>query len=290
MAETESRAQGGHAEGETDPAGAALRRARPRERAVLLRGRDYAELGELAAVELSGGGAIALTRGAQPKAYAHVDPNEDGALVLDTPDGSLISVVDGHHGRAASELALDAVREAGVELLRDDDRAFRQSVEAVIARVVDQLRGVPQSRTCLLLATVMGGRCRWAIFGDSVLVRATSAQPVTRPNSLVLRPDLPVPPDARSGWTGAFTLGSAERVAAVTDGVTNFVGDLDRVRTLLGRASGHLRAAPFLRRPASGTSRSRDSRASDSRDGHLCPRLPASRGGSAARARLGRLP
>jgi serine/threonine protein phosphatase PrpC len=242
MADSASRVQGPPAEGEPD-SGSPLRSAKPRERAVLLRGRDYAELGQLAAVDLPGGGAIALTRGAQPKAYAHVDPNEDGALVLDTPGGSLIAVVDGHNGRTASELALDAVREAGVELLRDDDRAFRQSVEAVIARVVDQLRSAPQSRTCLLLATLIGGRCRWATFGDSVLLRGTSAQPVTRPNSLVLRPDLPVPPDDRSGWTGAFTLGNAERVAVMTDGVTNFVGDLDRVRVLLSRAPANLDAA-----------------------------------------------
>jgi serine/threonine protein phosphatase PrpC len=218
---------------------------RPPERAVLLRGRDYTTLGQLAAVGLPGGGAVALTRGAKPKSYAHVDPNEDGALVLDTEVGSLIAVVDGHHGRGASELAIEAVREASIELLRDDSDAFRRMVEAVIARVVDELHGT-ESRTCLVLATLIGGCCRWASFGDSVLLRGAVSQPVSKPNPMVLRPELSLRQEPLASWCGSFMAESGERIATVTDGVTNFVYDLERMRAVLSAAPNDLEAARNL--------------------------------------------
>ncbi len=218
---------------------------RPPERSALLRGRDYTVLGQLAAVGLAGGGAVALTRGARPKSYAHVDPNEDGALVLETEAGSLVAVVDGHHGRAASELALDAVREAGIELLRDDSDAFRRMVEAVIARVVDQLQG-SDSRTCLVLATLIGSTCRWASFGDSALMRSGALDPVSQVNPLVLRPDLVLRQEPANVWCGSFEAASGERIAAVSDGVTNFVYDPERVRGILESAPGDLEAARNL--------------------------------------------
>jgi serine/threonine protein phosphatase PrpC len=212
-------------------------------RAVLLRGRDYTVLGQLTAVGLSGAGALAITRGAQPKPYAHVDPNEDGALVLDANGGVLIAVVDGHLGRAASEFALDAVREAGSELLRDDDSLFRHSVEAMVARVVDELRAGHNSRTCFVLATLIGAHCRWASFGDSALLRAHSELPVSRVNSLVLRPELSGLPEPGPYWIGSFSPERGERIAAVTDGVTNFVQELQRMPAILNGAPSDLEAA-----------------------------------------------
>jgi serine/threonine protein phosphatase PrpC len=211
---------------------------------VQLRGRDYTVLGHLAAVELPEAGALALTRGAHPKAYAHVDPNEDGALVLSAEAGTLLTVVDGHHGCAASELALHAVHEAWIELLRDDDQAFRHAVEAVVARVGDELRSAGKSRTCLLVATCIGERCRWACLGDCTLLRSHSSAPIHPPNPLILRPDLSL--QKAEHWCGAFSAEPGERIAAVTDGATNFVQDLEELRAILGSAPGDLEAARDL--------------------------------------------
>jgi len=205
-------------------------------------------LGHLAAVELPGSGALAISRGAQPKAYAYTDPNEDGALVVGPESGSLLAVVDGHHGTQAAELALAAVREAWVELLRDDDLEFRHAVQAVVARICDQLRSAGPSRTCLVLAAQTQGSCRWACFGDAVLLRAQRTPPIHDPNPLVLSPNLELP--SPELWSGTFALAPGERIAAVSDGVTNFVPNIEQIRVLIEESPGDLEAARDIARAA----------------------------------------
>jgi hypothetical protein len=89
------------------------------------------------------------------------------------------------------------------------------------------------------------GRCRWASFGDSSLFRSTQSRAVTRANNLVLRPDLTLPAEPGDSWCGRFALEEGERIAAVTDGVTNFVIDLERIHKVM-RAPGDLEVARGL--------------------------------------------
>lgn len=72
----------------------------------MLRGREHLELGAIAVVA-EGRGAIALSLGGARKQYAHVDPNEDAALLALGPAGVLVAVADGHHGFEAAEVALE---------------------------------------------------------------------------------------------------------------------------------------------------------------------------------------
>lgn len=77
-------------------------------RAALLRGREHVELGAVDAVA-EGAAGIAISRGGALKAYAHHDPNEDGALLALGDAGVLVAVADGHHGFEAAEVALEYV-------------------------------------------------------------------------------------------------------------------------------------------------------------------------------------
>jgi serine/threonine protein phosphatase PrpC len=75
-------------------------------RLALLRGRDHVELGAIDVVS-EGPAAIGITLGGAKKRYAHVDPNEDAALLAFGPGGVLVAVADGHHGFEAAEVALE---------------------------------------------------------------------------------------------------------------------------------------------------------------------------------------
>jgi len=86
-------------------------------RSICLLGRDYPELGPLGIAGLPTGGALALSRGALPKPYPHLDPNEDGALLVETQRGMLLAIADGYNGVAACELALAAAREGAGALI-----------------------------------------------------------------------------------------------------------------------------------------------------------------------------
>ena len=72
----------------------------------LLRGRDYIGIGH-SEIRSAGSCAIAISAGGAAKTYSHTEPNEDGALLLEGPAGSLIAVADGHHGAAGSAVALE---------------------------------------------------------------------------------------------------------------------------------------------------------------------------------------
>jgi serine/threonine protein phosphatase PrpC len=204
------------------------------QRRVELRGRDYRELGPLALVALPGAGALALSRGAEPKAYAHVDPNEDGALLVANDGGLLAAVVDGYNGAAASERALDAVAAAAAELIAAGGRDFAERARRLALDVAGTLREVAPSHTCLLLAARRGAALHFASFGDSTLFRASSNAAASPATPHVLGPRLkPRALGPEAPWHGAFTLAPGERVALVTDGVTNFAPEPERLGALL---------------------------------------------------------
>jgi len=149
---------------------------------ISLRGRDYPALGPLALARLPGGGALALSRGAQPKAYRHVDPNEDVALLVRTQIGTLVAVADGFNGTRAAEITLDAVCEEAADLIIEAGPRFAERIEHLIAEISRRLARAGRSRTCLSLATAYRGHCAWATFGDSMLFRSSRVEPITTAN------------------------------------------------------------------------------------------------------------
>ncbi len=190
-----------------------------------LRGGDYPELGPLGSAALAEGGALAISRGAYRKPYAHVDPNEDGAFLQRGDDSTLLCVVDGYNGVRASELCLDAVRaRAGAILAASPDEFVAAVTEAALAAARLLQRGWRErSRSCLLVAVVAAKHCRWASIGDCALYRASHPEPVSRDNPLVVGPRLAERLPDPSEWSGAFERSAGERIAVVSDGVPNFV-------------------------------------------------------------------
>jgi serine/threonine protein phosphatase PrpC len=191
--------------------------------AVALLGRDYPQLGPLGAVALPSGGALALSRGQEPKPYRHVDPNEDAALIVRAPAGVLLSVADGHNGVAASELAIDAVRASAGDLLAGAPSQFATGIEALVESLAEPLHEVAPSRTSLLVAALVADRCVYACIGDCSLYRASAREPVTEDTQPVLGAELRFDDERRRAVFGDFARVAGERIVLVTDGVTNFV-------------------------------------------------------------------
>jgi len=220
---------------------------------LMMRGREYPDLGPLGSLALPDGGGLALSRGARPKAYAHVDPNEDGALLYRDDAGGLICVVDGYNGVAASECALDSTLEAAEELVRlQDQEQFCKRTHQLARDTARKLRELGRSRTCLLLATLVPGRCRWASFGDSGLYRSGEPNQQNRNNRFTLRPEIEHLVMPYELWLGEFALDAGERVAVMSDGVLNFVPDPDEILRVLQDAASDLDASQQLARRALG--------------------------------------
>ena len=220
--------------------------------AISLLGRDYPDLGPLAVVHALEGGALALSRGREPKAYAHTDPNEDGALLVRTPDGVVLAVADGYNGSAASERSLDAVRDAAPELMVEDDEAFERAGAELARSIAASLGRVAPSRSWLLVAALRAGRCHFASFGDSALFRAGARGRLNVINELALRPSLAGRKLLTPLWCGAFERAPGERIAIVSDGVTNFMQDPASLPRLLADAADDAAAARSIAEAALG--------------------------------------
>ncbi len=220
-------------------------------RRVELRGRDYPELGPLALVALPGAGALALSRGVEPKPYAYVDPNEDGALLAASDAGVLAAVVDGFNGVAASERALAAVAAGAEALIAAEARDFAGRARALALEVSRSLRAVAPSQTCLLFAVRRGSELRFATFGDSLLFRASKPDAASLETPHVLGPKLSARALSLTGfWHGSLSLAPGERVALVSDGVTNFISDPLALRACLRDAPDAAASARAIARAA----------------------------------------
>jgi serine/threonine protein phosphatase PrpC len=215
-------------------------------RSICLRGRDYPALGPLALARLPDGGALALSRGALPKAYRHVDPNEDAALLVRTRTGTLVAVADGFNGTRAAEIALDAVNEEAPDLIMDQGDRFAERIERLIAEISHRLGRAGRSRTCLSLIVAYRGACSWASFGDSMLFRSSRIEPICSENELVLGPRMRALGRATERCTGSFVLAENERVAAMSDGVSNFIADPTTIHRMLAEAPDDVQAARTL--------------------------------------------
>jgi serine/threonine protein phosphatase PrpC len=217
------------------------------EQWVALYGRDHPELGELGSAGCPAGGGIALSRGSRPKTYPHVEPNEDGTLYFCNAAGELAAVADGHNGAYASEIALDEVRKWAPRLIESQADAFAAEIEALVDRLETRVAEVAPARTCLLLVAARGRLCHWANFGDSSLFRAAERDQLHPPNSLILGGPLgswsmsKTPP-----WWGSFEREPGERVAALTDGVTNFIPNEGEIHKTLRAAEDDVSAAVRL--------------------------------------------
>jgi serine/threonine protein phosphatase PrpC len=192
--------------------------------ALWLLGRDFPDLGTSGFVVHAQGGALALSRGRLPKPYAHVDPNEDAALLAHAERGTLLAVTDGFNGVAASELALAEVERSVDRLLDEDPEAFEEEIRSLARRIGSRDHRLGESHTCLALIAIAGEICHVAGFGDSCAFRATAPEPLIPPDDppawTVLGEAADLPPSSR--FAAHFRAVPGERLAVVSDGVTNF--------------------------------------------------------------------
>ena len=209
-------------------------------RAMILLGRHWPELGPLALAELPGGGALALSRGAQPKAYAHQDPNEDAALIVRTPGGVLLAVADGFNGVEAAELAIERTRARAAQLAEAADAAFRARVLELLADVAGRLSRGSKSRACLVVAALVGTRIELASFGDASAFRARGTYPLVRQNALLVGSGKDPRGLDPALWHWTVTRAPGERVAVVSDGIVNFMPDPSEIPSLLEAAPSDL--------------------------------------------------
>jgi len=157
---------------------------------IVLWGRDHTELGEVAVRAPVPGAAGALSRGALPKAYDYVDPNEDAVALAAGGRATLAVVADGHGGIQASEAAVSYMSQ---RLAHDPPPAdltddalvalFHEAGEAVMSAAYDGYQR-RYSGTTLAIALVTAERLQWASYGDSAVFAGDGGQ--------VLRLDRPL--------------------------------------------------------------------------------------------------
>lgn len=215
-------------------------------RAIALLGRHWPELGPLALVELEDGGALALSRGAKPKTYAHKDPNEDAALLVRLPDGVLLAIADGFNGFDAAELVIERARAGAERLIGSSGAAFCGHVRDLLDDVRARLPGGSESRACLVLAALRGTRVELASFGDAFAFRAGSPLPLIPQNAILVGSEKGAREIDPVRWHRAFERAASERVALVSDGVINFMPDPSEIPGLLAAGASDLDCARAL--------------------------------------------
>src|SRR5262245_26401402 len=214
-------------------------------RAIALLGRHWTELGPLGLAELPDGGAVALSRGAQPKAYAHIGPTEAAGLLGPTGSGVLLAVADGFNGTAASELAIAQARARASALVEANGEAFR----AEVVRLADAVRAAlprgTRSRSCLVLAALRGERVELASLGDSSAWLVGSGDALTGENTLLIGDPESLARARHELWHSQWKRVNGARIALVSDGVTNFVAER-AIPGLLAAAASDVDAARAL--------------------------------------------
>lgn len=200
--------------------------------AIVLWGRDHTELGEVAVRAPVPGAAVALSRGALPKVYHYVDPNEDAVALAAGGRATLAVVADGHGGIEASEAAVSHMSQR----LADDPppadltdetllALFHEAGEAAMTAAYDGPQQ-PDSSTTLAMALVTADRLQWASYGDSAVFAGDLGH--------VLRLDRPLHrflgysisfEEMRDelSW-GTYARPGGAWVVLATDGFTDYVG------------------------------------------------------------------
>lgn len=194
---------------------------------VSLWGDELETLDDVAATPLDGAGAIALSRGRFPKAYPHLDPNEDAVLAAAGPGGRLVAVADGHSGFDAARAALRAVADSVDRLVAAAPDRPGEALESVC---LDALRAVTEavaaapaeradSRTALTVALETDGRLHVATYGDTACarLRAGKAKAVSGAYAF-LGPGAPPP------RLDQVRLRAGDAVLVASDGLVDFLG------------------------------------------------------------------
>lgn len=215
-------------------------------RAIALLGRHWPELGPLALVELEDGGALALSRGARPKSYAHKDPNEDAALLVRLPVGVLLAVADGFNGFDAAELVIERVRAGAERFVTSSGAAFCDHVRDLLDDVRTRLPRGSESRACLVLAALCGTRMELASFGDAFAFRSGSPLPLIPQNAILVGSEKGAREIDPVRWYRTFERAPGERVVLVSDGVINFMPDPSEIPGLLAAGVSDLECARTL--------------------------------------------
>jgi serine/threonine protein phosphatase PrpC len=227
--------------------------------AIALWGRHHSELGEVAVRAPAVGTALALSRGDLPKAYHHLDPNEDVVAISVGDRATLAVVADGHGGVEASEAAVSAVG----ELLATDPppadmddhelvMVFHQAAAAVIAATGSQ----SESRTTMALVLVAGDGVQWASFGDSAVFVGDSSE-VRRLDSPLhcFLGDPMTPGDVAAALSrGVEASGPGQWTVLASDGLTDYsaAAPEDAVAGLLAQEDAEAVAEGLVREAFAG--------------------------------------
>ena len=163
----------------------------------------------------------------------------------------LLAIVDGFNGVQASEAALGITRDRAERLVAASEQVFRDEVMEVVSAVSERLGKATRSRT--LSGCRQPGRPALRTSLPSATPRCSAAARSSRPrpaNDLVLGPggfraELPL-----ELWYAGFERQPGERVALVTDGVTNFVQQPSDIPKLISQARDDTEAAVSVARAA----------------------------------------
>ncbi len=215
-------------------------------RAIALLGRHWPELGPLALVELEDGGALALSRGAKPKTYAHKDPNEDAALLVRLPEGVLLALADGFNGFDAAELVIERARANAEALVLASGAEFCARISDLLDDVRARLPVGSEARSCLVLAALRGARCELASFGDAFAFRSGSPLPIIPQNAILVGSERGSREIDPARWYRSFEREPRERIALASDGVINFMRDPSEISGMLEAGASDLDCARSL--------------------------------------------
>lgn len=192
---------------------------------IALLGDEHPDLGSVAVETLGSSTAIALSAGRLPKAYWHLDPNEDGALAVAGGRCRLLAVADGHNGFDAAFAALNGVYQAtGRE---PDDLSPRQ----ILVRCLDAARGAVASalehtdgrrslsRTAVSIAVLGSRELCASTYGDTVVtrVRGRRLKRLTEDAEFL-------GPDSTPSSIASASLKAGDTVILASDGITDFLG------------------------------------------------------------------
>ena len=143
---------------------------------IVLRGRDHPQLGRVAWRGLGDQVGIAISAGAVADPYAHLDPNEDGALAVRIGDAVVLAVVDGNGGVDASDAALGTLASTlgrGAPPRGQEGAWLLEHRGAAMDAATRARRRRPQahaSDTALSLVLVAGGGVVASTVGDTGVV------------------------------------------------------------------------------------------------------------------------